>query len=509
MQPSTRTTRLEAIVLGLLLWATFAYFAQGGGANQNSRFALTRAIVEQSTLAIDAYASTTFDIARSRGHYYSDKAPGLALLAVPAHAAYVLSCGVPTTSAELSAALHWSTAFSVSLFSALSSGLLYLLLIRRGHARPTALLVTLGWSIATPAFAYSTLFYGHQLAAALVVMAVYSIEFGRDGPPRFSHGLRLGLVLGTLVAVEYPTLVAVCLLVIYARPFVDRAYLLGGSLGLALAFAMLGAYHQRCFGSPFGAGYLSLETEEFARTMRGGWLGFHLPRFATLYQLLFGEFRGLIPTAPWLLLAWCGLLPLWKKGRRREAWLSATGLVVPLLIVAAFARWDGGAALGPRHLVYALPLMVLPSAAIFDLVPQLTHVRRFALAISGGFLLLTGALVCLFATAVMPELPELAVPVQQDQLVYLADPKHPLTEFVFPLFSEGKLSTKAAFADGRFSVSYLIPDHELDAYNLGERWLGLHGHLSLLPLAGIWLLVGAAWLAFGRTRPCSSSNLAQ
>ncbi len=498
MKELVRSTRLEAFVLGLLLWATFMYFAQGGGANQNSRFALTRAIVEQSSLAIDDYASTTFDIARFQGHYYSDKAPGLAFLAVPAHTVYLLFHEAPSEPGEVSAALHWSTAFTVSLCSAVAGGLFYLLLLGRAHSRPAALLTTLGWMLATPAFAYSTLFYGHQLAAALVVMALCVIELRRASPLHFTWGLLLGTLLGTLVAVEYPTLVVVPLLVVYARPFSERRYLLGGTLGFLLVLGALGAYHYRCFGSPFGAGYLTLDAPEFAATMQGGWMGFHPPKLRTIYQLFFGEFRGLLPTAPWLLLASIGVVPLWQKGLRREAWLSALGLVIPGLVVAAFARWDGGAAFGPRHLVYALPLMASPAAVVFDLIPRFQRIWRFALAIGAGFLLLVGMLVCLAAVAVMPEMPEQPVPVQQESFVYLADPKHPLTEFTLPLFLDGRLSTKAAFADGRFGLAYLSPGHDLDAYNLGERWLRLRGHMSLLPLAALWVLASAAWRAISQ-----------
>jgi len=53
---------------------------------------MVRAILEQKTLSIDAYHENTQDKALSRGHYYSDKAPGLALLAFPIAAAADLCC---------------------------------------------------------------------------------------------------------------------------------------------------------------------------------------------------------------------------------------------------------------------------------------------------------------------------------------------------------------------------------------------------------------------------------
>jgi len=46
-------------------------------------FDLTRAIVEKHKLYIDDYDMNTGDKAFREGHVYSDKAPGLALSAVP------------------------------------------------------------------------------------------------------------------------------------------------------------------------------------------------------------------------------------------------------------------------------------------------------------------------------------------------------------------------------------------------------------------------------------------
>src|SRR5580692_11808332 len=75
--------RKAAILIGVVIFFSFIYFYEGGGWNQNSRFDLLRAIIERHTLQIDAYHQNTEDKAHFRGHYYSDKAPGLVFLAVP------------------------------------------------------------------------------------------------------------------------------------------------------------------------------------------------------------------------------------------------------------------------------------------------------------------------------------------------------------------------------------------------------------------------------------------
>src|SRR5262245_64689993 len=74
--------RRVAVVMTAALVVSYAYFYQAGGWNQNSRFALVRAILERHTLQIDAYQLHTGDRALYEGHYYSDKAPGLSLAAL-------------------------------------------------------------------------------------------------------------------------------------------------------------------------------------------------------------------------------------------------------------------------------------------------------------------------------------------------------------------------------------------------------------------------------------------
>jgi hypothetical protein len=51
----TRRQARIATVLGVALLVSYAYFYEAGGWNQNSRFAMIRAVLERHTLQIDAY----------------------------------------------------------------------------------------------------------------------------------------------------------------------------------------------------------------------------------------------------------------------------------------------------------------------------------------------------------------------------------------------------------------------------------------------------------------------
>src|SRR5437868_2084697 len=107
--------------LGLVLLVSYAYFYQAGGWNQNSRFALVRAITEHHTLKIDAYYQQTGDRALFNGHYYSDKAPGASLLAViPAELARGLSAfagGDPDSNTGIAWRSYIATVFTSGLFT--------------------------------------------------------------------------------------------------------------------------------------------------------------------------------------------------------------------------------------------------------------------------------------------------------------------------------------------------------------------------------------------------------
>src|SRR5579862_1561342 len=125
-----------ATLLGAVLFLSFIYFYEGGGWNQNSRFDLLRAIVERHTLQIDAYQSNTEDKAHFRGHYYSDKAPGLVFLAVPfafAARAGMRMVGIDPESARGEYALSYIvTACAVALPTALAAVCLMFLSLRFG-----------------------------------------------------------------------------------------------------------------------------------------------------------------------------------------------------------------------------------------------------------------------------------------------------------------------------------------------------------------------------------------
>ncbi len=482
--------RPEAALFAMAL-LTYAYFYQAGGWNQNVRLDHTRAIVEQGTNRIDAYAANTGDkacrgpqgrcIAARPGvdHYYSDKAPGVSWLAVPVWAAVTSARGDRSEAALVALGSYLATVFVVALPAALAVVALFGLLRALALDEKTSAGLCLAWAFGTLAFPYATLLHGVQVAAALGAIGFAALVRWRDDPegPRFATSLAAGLSLGAAVAAEYPAAIVAGAVFVYAatRPWRARPRILAGLLvGGAIPAIALAAYHATVFDGAFTTGY-AFSTQPHRGS--GAFMGIGAPRLDAIVGITFSPYRGLFFTAPWLLLALPGWFWLWKRARPEAA--------VGLFVAGAFfwmnvslLDWQGGWASGPRYLAPSLPFWVVGVAGVFLAVTE-RHRKRLGWA----FVALAGlsAAFMLVATSVGPEVSERI--------------ERPYAEHLIPRFVAGDLAGNRQ----SFEMVRPAPNGPRHAWNVGER-LGLEGLASLLPLAGIWLAC-AVWLrsTFGRT----------
>jgi hypothetical protein len=204
LQPSI--LRRPETALFVLAFGVYAYFFQAGGWNQNSRFALVRAIVEQRTLAIDDYAYNTRDLAFFRGRIYSEKAPGLSMLAVPVWAAlHPLAHGERPRGRLVHLAAYLATVLTVSLPSAVAVVLLFRIGVRLGTPPAASAAVAAAYAFASLALPYATLFYAHQTVAALLLGAFALVFEGRAEAISAGRLVVVGVLLGYAIASEYPT----------------------------------------------------------------------------------------------------------------------------------------------------------------------------------------------------------------------------------------------------------------------------------------------------------------
>ena len=449
--------RRVSVPLFALVFGTYAYFYQAGGWNQNSRFDLTRAIVEQGTLSIDAFQENTGDKALRDGHWYTDKAPGLSLLAVPAYAlVHAVRAGAVVAGSYL------GTVCAVALPSALAALQLFALGRLIGLSAAWAAALTLAYALGTLALPYSTIFYGHQLSAALGLSA-FALVWRRRAP------MLAGLLLGLAVAVDYTSVVLVIAVMGYAVVKLRARgvlWLIAGGVPIALA---LGAYHAAAFGHPLALPYEFVLQEH----RRMGWfMGIAAPDPRVMGALLVGPYRGLFFGSPWLVAGIPGLAVLARRGFRAEA-ITCGGIAFAyLLLNAGLVDWHGGWAMGPRYLIPAIPFLAVGAMGLVLAWPVGTPARRMLAGVGGAAVAVSFALM-LMGTAVRPDVP-----------LTIA---RPFTQFVIPSFWHGRVARSNHAIDGE-GVSGVRA-----AWNLGHL-VGLDRLPTLLPLAA-WMALTGWWLA--------------
>src|SRR3984885_7477802 len=166
----------HAILIAATLLFSYSYFyGNRDGWNQASRFDLVRAIVEQHRLSIDTYHQNTNDKALWKGHFYSDKAPGLALTSVPVlEVVHLVLRAVhkdPSQAKSITAEMYLVTIICVALPSAVMASCLFLLALKLGASVNGAGFAAVTLGLATPFWCYATLFWGHALSVTCLFLA--------------------------------------------------------------------------------------------------------------------------------------------------------------------------------------------------------------------------------------------------------------------------------------------------------------------------------------------------
>ena len=368
--------RRPALCLVLMLLLAYAYaIPRGELANADSHIALTQAIVDDHTLRIDRYAADLADRSAYEGHFYTDKAPGLSLLAVPAYALLRLLLPRAFFAPGLFFVVRYLLTILVDgLPSALFVGLLYPFLATMIGRRRAALLAC-GYGLGTMAWALSALLFSHTIAAMSVFgafMLLYPVATGHR-PASWWRWAAAGALCGLAVLCEYPAALVAAGVAAYAayvacHPLMSttshsltlipnapsllaplappRSFRLappapsGGAWGdaspqtpakktarwiavrLALfvgaglaALAPLAVYNIAVYGSAFSQGYAHLHgAHEFVTGMGHGVEGVGLPSLTALWGITFSPYRGLFVLSPFLLLAFPGLAMMWRSG---------------------------------------------------------------------------------------------------------------------------------------------------------------------------------------------------
>jgi PA14 domain-containing protein len=496
------------LLLFLLLWATYAYFYQSTHHNEAARFDQLRAIVDDQTLAINHYWWNSADVIHynkdGSDHIYPNKAPGMTLLALIPFIVLSLSLSAlrglglpPWTYWHL--LTYLTTVFTVSLLSAVAAVAIYRVLKQLAGNSYLSVLAVLAVWLGTLVFPFSTLFFSHQLVAALLTIAFYLLfrlghgEVASSRTRLFYIGLA-GLLMSFSVATEYPAALLVGILSIYTlwvitrctQPLKNRVVLLGTwTLGMLAGAGILILHNLVAFGKPFYIPYeaYSHVGSDFSSTYAKGWLGMHwlgpkeflhalasitvYPQIGTLYIAAHGWRVYACNPVLWLSLPGLAIM-IWQRRLRPEGLLVMAMTAVYILFITSYGTsnydWCGASYLGSRHLIPLLPFLTLP---LFFGARSLRFAFYPLLAISVFYMLI--------ATATEPRV---AIPYEI-----------PARDLLIPDYLRARFgqNTDALF-DGQRNLA-----KDSAAFNLGKL-AGLPGHYQLTPLLLWWLIAGGALL---------------
>ena len=372
-----RKLRIPAffLLLFVLYWKAPDYV----GENTATRIDLTKAIVFDHSFQIDNYVKNTGDWSQRDGHYYTNKAPGSSLLLVPFYYAFVAvekARGLDPLEHELDLAnIRRTDLFVTALPSVLLCFLFLGYLLSKVSLRGPpgapgtaansndAWVVLFTYAVATIAFPYSTMLWGHQTAAAFLFSSFICLRKNK-------YGLG-GLLAATAVLTEYSTFLGVTGLGFYIL-FADGASgpALKARMGALVKFVagavpilvIFVAYHKICFGGwfalPLNVHFLNpaLVVPDDSEKLLGV-LG--VPSFEALYGILVSTERGLFYLSPVLLIAFTGFYRWFRvREERGEALLAAWIVFSGVWFNMSFKGWHGGWCVGPRYLVPILPFLV-------------------------------------------------------------------------------------------------------------------------------------------------------
>jgi hypothetical protein len=369
---SVRKRRL-ALAAILLVGLASATVIQSFSWNQTSHYDLTRAIYHGKT-TIDEYQTNTGDKAYYKGHWYSARAPGLALFSEPFYEALILVRAESWTDAHVAPPDHPGDEmiYLLGLWGNVLPGLLLMALVWRvaeryepGYGAAAAVILGLG----TMVLAFSQLLFSHMFTTFLCFAAFWLMLRERDGPPRPLLLALAGLAMGYAFSSEYPTFFAALVLGLFLLSRKDSltalgvlrrggAYVAGGVVGIV----PLLLYNHYAFDSWTHLAYSDIPRQQ------QGFFGINVPSLRVLATLLFDS-RGLLTISPILIMGAIGTVLLYRRGKRAEA-LTIAGICLCYLgYNSGYYLPFGGGFMGPRFLDTLLPFLAFPVALTIKRFP--------------------------------------------------------------------------------------------------------------------------------------------
>jgi hypothetical protein len=438
--------------------------------NERTRLYLTLSLLEDGDVAVGDEVKrygVPNDISKRDGKYYTDKAPGSSVVAMPFVAVYQSWVGWGEESPDgrpsndqrsdsIEKLTNFARTFVMIPFALLSFLLVRAVAVGVGVSEPIANRAAVAFGVGTSFLHYGAAMYGHALATCAALLAAYAVLRSlRTENTRRRDAWRFlaGFAGACTFAMEYQAAVlciALALGYLSTREHWSVRAVAAPLLGALIPIGLTLFYNHLAFGGPLETGYAHLPSTYFQAKHDEGLYGVSTPTLEALYGLLLSPSRGLLTCAPIVMLGLFSLGKLWKKCRWLAIYAGA-GIGAYVFLMAGAEIWYAGWSFGPRLLVPIFGLAAVAGACTLEAA------EKSRSGLYGGLLafLSAGMLYNVAVTTAFPELPHHI--------------EAPLSSIALPIFDAGHPSP-----------------------NLGMSVFGLEGTMSLLPL----VIVLAALLGY-------------
>jgi MFS family permease len=375
----------------LTVFLLIGIFIQWYGVNANSRYDLTRSIVEERDFEINEYYNNTGDRAFYEGNYYTDKAPGQSLIATPIYASWksiysifgstkvnktgqITLFTVNNKDIKVSKSpgnFYLSSLILAILFtSTLSVSILSILVYRLSkdfiENENKRLIATFGFAFGSLITHYGTLFLPAASATLLSFSSFYLLYQWKDYPGS-KKMILAGFLGGFGVIVKSSTAIILFANFVYSWHKYKNFpvfYTLGGFLG-GLPYIL---YNTILFGAPWRLPRSFLDPALWSHLQQNNGFRLGLSRLiSVINRVLFMPYRGIFYWFPFLIFSIPGAVILYQKKKRLA---GIIGIVISffLILTASWWAWWHGGWFGARLLVPIMPFLMIPLFYGIDLI---------------------------------------------------------------------------------------------------------------------------------------------
>jgi hypothetical protein len=389
--------RRLAWALVLLVLAVYLLFMGGRlySLDDSFRYRVTKALATHGDTSIGSHALNK--------HKYSKYGVLHPLVMVPLYAAGQLTAPLWPEGSHPSRVL---VSCGMQLAGAAAAAVMFWLLLELGHRRRTAVITALLFAFCTLAWPYAKHHFTEPLNALLLLLAFWLAARSRLRRSRrafWAMGGMVGLAgvnAPAFMALIAPPLAAYGIWLIWPRPGgaclhwrQSLRWAAGALAPVVAAAAWTLLYNHLRYGSAWDFGYSGEHL--FPNLIFDGTPGWSLSWWVGLHGLLFSPGKSVFLYSPLVVAGLWGLARMLKR-RRPEGWLLIGLGVAFLAFYAKWATWHGDVAWGPRYLVPAAGLFIVPVAELVGAWRELAWGQKALLAGLAGlglFAQLLGVLV--------------------------------------------------------------------------------------------------------------------